>query len=376
MFLSSKPYDFDSVFRMLISLVWVVAIWYVLDYLSDVLIPFAIALMLAYFIYPLVEFYKSKVKYQGVAVVLSLLSFLLAMTAVVYFSSPFISNEFSQMGRLFKDLAGHSELARRAGERLSPDLWNQIHQWTQTEEFKSFLGSDKMTTALNWLSEKGMLGLLGVWNGATKFLMLLLLFFMISMYLFFILLDYPKIRDGWKDLIPDSIKQSLIEFLRDFDSAMSRYFRAQALVAAIVGILFAIGFSFIGLPLSIMLGLSIGLLNMIPYAQLIGLLPAALLSVVFALETGESFVYVLSWSASVFIIVQLIQDFILVPKIMGKITGLSPAIILLSLSIWGKLLGVLGLIIALPMTCLLLAYYQRGLLKYRKGYGQGVSSDA
>jgi len=61
----------------------------------------------------------------------------------------------------------------------------------------------------------------------------------------------------------------------------------------------------------------------------------------------------------VFAIVQIIQDSILTPRIMGKVTGLSPAIILLSVSVWGKLLGVFGLIIALPMTCLLLAYYRR-----------------
>jgi predicted PurR-regulated permease PerM len=57
--------------------------------------------------------------------------------------------------------------------------------------------------------------------------------------------------------------------------------------------------------------------------------------------------------------VQIIQDVILVPKIMGKVTGLNPAMMMLSLSIWGKLLGLLGMIIALPVTYLLLVYYRR-----------------
>ena len=61
----------------------------------------------------------------------------------------------------------------------------------------------------------------------------------------------------------------------------------------------------------------------------------------------------------VFAVVQAIQDSFLVPRIMGRVTGLSPAVILLSLSVWGKLLGLLGLLIALPMTCLLIAYYRR-----------------
>ncbi len=85
-------------------------------------------------------------------------------------------------------------------------------------------------------------------------------------------------------------------------------------------------------------------------------------ALVHALETGTGVLGVLGLTALVFVIVQLIQDTVLTPKIMGKVTGLNPAMILLSLSIWGKLLGVFGLIIALPMTCLFLAYYKSLLL--------------
>ncbi|MBN2284125.1 MAG: AI-2E family transporter, partial [Deltaproteobacteria bacterium] len=103
------------------------------------------------------------------------------------------------------------------------------------------------------------------------------------------------------------------------------------------------------------------LLNMVPYLQLIALIPAFLLSLAYSLETGTNIWIILGLTSSVFIIVQVIQDTILVPKIMGKVTGLNPAVILLSLSVWGKLLGVFGLIIALPMTFLLLVYYRRYL---------------
>jgi predicted PurR-regulated permease PerM len=65
----------------------------------------------------------------------------------------------------------------------------------------------------------------------------------------------------------------------------------------------------------------------------------------------------------VFAVVQTIQDTILTPKIMGHVMGLNSAIILLSLSIWGSLLGILGMIIALPMTTLLITYYQKYVVK-------------
>jgi predicted PurR-regulated permease PerM len=148
-------------------------------------------------------------------------------------------------------------------------------------------------------------------------------------------------------------------FVNDFESAMSSYFRGQAAVAFICGLLFALGFFLIGLPLSILLGMFIGLLNMIPYLQILGLIPAGLLALMHVVESGGNVWMILGLTGLVFVVVQIIQDTILVPKIMGKVTGLNPAMMMLSLSIWGKLLGLLGLIIALPATCLLLVYYRR-----------------
>jgi len=72
---------------------------------------------------------------------------------------------------------------------------------------------------------------------------------------------------------------------------------------------------------------------------------------------------IIGMTGSVFAVVQVIQDTVLVPKIMGKVTGLKPAIIMLSLSVWGKLIGFLGLIIALPLTCILLSYYKNIVVK-------------
>ena len=126
-----------------------------------------------------------------------------------------------------------------------------------------------------------------------------------------------------------------------------------------MGILFCIGFLIIDFPLAIGFGLFIGLLNMVPYLQLIALVPTILLALLKAADTGENFWWILGTALLVFCIVQAIQDAIIVPKVMGKITGLNPAIILLSLSIWGALMGMLGMIIALPCTTIILSYYKR-----------------
>ena len=122
----------------------------------------------------------------------------------------------------------------------------------------------------------------------------------------------------------------------------------------------------IDFPMAIGLGLFIGALNMVPYLQIIGFLPTILLAILKAADTGQNFWIIIASALAVFAVVQIIQDTIIVPKIMGKITGLNPAIILLSLSVWGSLMGVLGMIIALPLTTLMLSYYQRFIINREK----------
>ena len=114
--------------------------------------------------------------------------------------------------------------------------------------------------------------------------------------------------------------------------------------------------------MAILLGLMLGLMNMVPYLQLLGIPPAFFLALLHAVDTGGSVWTAMGLTALVFGVVQVMQDAVLTPRIMGGVTGLSPAIILLSLSVWGKILGFLGLIIAIPATCLVLAYYRRIML--------------
>jgi predicted PurR-regulated permease PerM len=133
-------------------------------------------------------------------------------------------------------------------------------------------------------------------------------------------------------------------------------------VALIVGILFTIGFSIVGLPMAIIIGIVIGILNLVPYLQTLAYVPVLFLVFLKSIETGNSFGAELWPVVIVFLIVQPLQDLVLVPKIMGRVTGLKPAIILLSLSVWGALLGIIGVIIALPLTTLIISYYRRFVL--------------
>ena len=99
------------------------------------------------------------------------------------------------------------------------------------------------------------------------------------------LADFNRLQAGWKDHLPPQYRDTLSDFFAEFSRAMSRYFRGQFLVAATCGVLFAVGFKIIGLRMGILLGLSVGMLNMVPYLQAAGLVPAILLALLRAFET-------------------------------------------------------------------------------------------
>ena len=367
MFDDSKTYTFDRVVRIALTAGLLCGLVWLLGYLSDVLIPFAVALLLAYLINPLVLLVQKKVKNHTAAVFLSLILIAGLTSFLGTLVIPMLVGEIAQMGRVLSEVANNSALAERAAKFLPPDLWQALQDYAARKEVQDFFKSDSFWKIVQTATHKIMPGVWGLITGTTNLFLSLIGLSVIGLYLVFLLMDYQNVSEGWKDLLPAAFRDHITGFATEFEAAMSRYFRAQAAVAAIVGILFALGFWLIGLPMGILLGLFIGLLNMVPYLQLIGLIPAVLFAMVHAIETGTGVFVMLGLTGLVFVVVQIIQDALLTPKIMGKVTGLNPAMILLSLSIWGKLLGLFGLIIALPMTCLFLAYYRNLLASSAKG---------
>ena len=181
--------------------------------------------------------------------------------------------------------------------------------------------------------------------------------------MFFILLDYEYLTDNWIRIFPVKARPFWQELMNDVENALNAYIRGQGLVALSMGVLFCIGFTIIDFPMAIGLGILIGILDLVPYLHTFALIPTAFLALLKAADTGQNFWVILASAVAIFIIVQVIIDMVITPKIMGKAMGLNPAVLLLSLSVWGALLGFIGLIVALPLTTLIIAYYQRYVTK-------------
>ena len=359
---NNKQFTLDRIFRIIISIIIVLGFIALLSRLDTVLLPFIIAILLAYFINPLVLLIKKIVRKNGIAITLALAIISGFLFLFAWLIVPLIVSEIKHMAELINLFTINSGIQERAKNLLNDEIWEYLKNILTNFNAKEIYTSSNLEKVAGGISEHLLPNVFNIFSSSLNFIFSILSIAFIIMYLIFILIDYEKIMRDWKNYLPNKIKDKSVMLVSDFSNAMKTYFRSQALIASITGILFAIGFSIINLPMGIILGLFIGSLNMVPYLQILGVLPASFIALMYSLETGESFWVTLGYVGIIFTIIQIIQDGFLTPKIMGKSSGLNPAIILLSLSVWGNLLGFIGLVIAIPLTTVIISYYKRFVL--------------
>ena len=348
-----KEITFDSFIRGVLAIAVVVGIVTLLNRLSGVLLPFFMAWLIAYLMFPLVKFfqYRCRMKYRLLGILSAFLVVGIVLTGLFWLMIPPLVEE----GLRVKDLIIAYVSNDATMSNIPKLIGDFIHEHITEQDLKAIVTQEGFLDSIKQAVPK-------VWDVIVQSINIVSSIFsltMVVLYTLFILLDYEEISKGWVTLLPRRMRPFTVRLVNDVEQGMNLYFRGQGLVALCVGVLFSIGFLIIDFPMAIALGMFIGLLNMVPYLQLIGFIPAILLAVVKAADTGQNFWLIMLGVIIVFAVVQAIQDTILTPKIMGHVMGLNSAIILLSLSIWGSLLGIMGMIIALPLTTLLITYYQK-----------------
>lgn len=339
--------------RILLVIATLTIAYFVLNSLSGILLPFAVAWLLAYFINPLVNFIQNKLRFKFR--LLSTLTALLFIGAVIYgvllLIVPSIISELNSLKDFIVAFLNNNLKNATIPEPVVAFFRDIINDEGVFDILKAVDSGDFISA----LTER----LQGVVTGTFNAVRQLFAMSITLLYLFFILLDFERLSRGWKPYIPKKWRGIVGKLWGDLIAGMNQYFRGQALVAFCVGILYSIGLSIIDFPVAIAFGIFIGVLNLVPYLQLVSVVPMVLLAVLKAASTGGDFWLIILSACIVLLVVQLIQDLFLVPYIMGKRMNLHPAVILLSLSIWGKLLGLLGMIVALPLTTIFLAYLKR-----------------
>jgi predicted PurR-regulated permease PerM len=324
-----------------------------------VLLPFFLAWLIAYLLNPLVRFYQRKLRLaHSLAVILTLLSVAGALVLMGFILTPLIEREVWQINALIANY----DLSSISQNGIPVNVADIIGRYVDFKELQNSLSRDNIVELFQFLSPAVEV----IFSNKNYLLMGLAVVFIIVLYIIFILLDYDKINELWRFMIPPKYRPIVGRITLDVESSMNKYFRHQTFICLILAVLYSIGFYLIGLPLAILFGIIGGLVHMIPYLQVVTFPPAILLCWLRASQTDSSFWAILGLVALIYVIVQCIMDLFLVPRIMGKAMGLNPAIILLSLSVWGSLLGVIGMIIAIPLTTLLLSYYKEFIASAEK----------
>lgn len=350
-----KEITFDRFVRILGIVLLVGGVLYTMNFLSSVLLPFFVAWLLAYLMYPIVKFvqYKLHVPTRALSIIVALVFVLGVIGGVFYLIIPPMIDQFEKLG----DIVMQYVKQGTNGESFQAVVQQWLHDNRQAIEqvFKRKDVSDAIKSA--------MPKLFSVLGQTANVIISIVASLITLLYMFFILLDYEYLSSSWIKIFPKKVRPFWQSLMKDVERELNSYIRGQSLVALIMGILFCIGFTIIDFPMAIGLGILIGIMDLVPYLHTFALIPTAFLALLKAADTGQNFWVILASAVAVFCIVQVIIDMVVTPKVMGKAMGLNPAILLLALSVWGTLLGFIGLIVALPLTTILIAYYQRYVTK-------------
>ncbi|MFP4055497.1 MAG: AI-2E family transporter [Candidatus Brocadiia bacterium] len=363
-----EPESIWSVFsnrwaKLVVALVYLFLLGWVVYFLRRILVPFALAMVVAYILHPLVCWLEARLRWPRVAVVLVLMSvFTVLVLASLALGVYYTVQQVEQM------VPAAKEAIRASQERGG--LWGKVEAAVETIPAQIRLEAEKVIEDLPNTIRQNLRGIFtsvarGVGAVAGALLRVVLgifsfvLFFVVAGYL---LIDLPAIARALKDLLPRRHKGTILWVAHRINRDIHAFFRGQVLVALALAAMYSAGLVALGVDFALLIGVAAGLANIVPYLGIaVGLVPALLFSVVPYVGVWKPLGV---WAA--FVIAQNVEGFLLTPKIVGRQVGLNPVAVILAILVFGKIFGFLGVIFAVPLAAVikvllseLAAYYKR-----------------
>jgi len=312
---------------------------------STLLVPLAVAGILALVLYPVEEhLYRHLRVPRIVSAALLVLMMMALVPGVIWLIGPML---FEQMVLLFDELSAFAhQFLRGLGARF-PDTVQAIEKQLEEMEMGGVLpAADEIVATVGFYAT--LLAGLGF----------------VPVFLFFFLLTGPRLDDQLAEvtsMFSVEVKTEIHFLVGVFFGYVAAFFQGQLVIAGIMAVLYAVGFSIIGLDAAIPLGLISGLMNIIPF---LGTLIGLILVVPYALfQQGGGFDLMLL-ALGVFITVQLVESWFLTPRIMSDRSGLHPAVVIFSLFFWGTIFGgFIGVMLAVPLSAFFATLWHQ--LRYR-----------
>jgi len=347
-----------AMLRWLLILIFVVTGWVVLSYLAGVLAPILAALGIAYMLNPVLDKLVKWGMSRAMGAGLLLAAFTGAIVTVVSFATPYIAD---QLGDFFHDLPRTIETANAW---LNNNLGLEIPQdWRlSSTDVRDALGHATPMQRLGELVFAGVFGVLGV----------LAEVLLVPVFAFYFLVDWPNLLRRFEHMVPPRRRSTVRDLAREIDRVIANWVRGQAIVTTTLAVLYAIAFTIVGIPLSVPIGFVVGALTIIPF---VGTFVGAGLTVVVTLAGGGD-TRVLGAVAVVFVVLHLLEAAVLTPKIVGHRVGLSESGALLAVVAGGKLLGFVGVVLAVPIAATLAVLARYLVRYYERTHFFGHESDA
>jgi predicted PurR-regulated permease PerM len=340
-----------------LGLFWVIGLF--LIRFSSVFMPVAVAGVAALVLKPYYEWLWRKVKYQWLAITLVFLSVLLPVAGFFVFFGNVISNQIGglvEKGPELRQKLDYEINARlpQVQKFLEEDPWGQKVKAAIEENTEGLMEGARNFGRTLFSAGAGMIG----------WIFGLLGWFVVPIYFtFFLLMEPSAVRfDHHLPFLKEQTRKDVVYLVHEFVGIVVSFFRGQLVIAFLGGLMYAVAFSIAGLKYGFVIGLVLGFLNLIPYLGVMIGLAVGLPTAMFQEGGGIAMV---AWVLLGFLVVQLLEGYILIPKIMGDRTGLHPMVIMIALFFWGSALGgIFGMILAIPLTAFLVVLWRLAREKY------------
>ena len=318
--------------------------------ISSVLLPFILAFVFAYFLHPAVRALQKKRLSRAWATSVILAIFVFAVLSVLLIVLPILQSQlfalFSKVPMIADGIKQHIQfLIAYAKEVISPEQLSNI--------------SDMVSQTISSILKSFANGTLQILTGGIVFFNLVSMLMITPIVLFYVLRDWDGVESQMADLIPLQKKGSVMPLLREINTTLSGFIRGQSLVCLLLGLFYGVGLSVIGLESGLLVGMLAGILSFIPY---FGFLTGLILSVILAISTHASLSLWIGMGV-VFILGQILEGYILTPKLVGDKVGLHPVWVIFALFAGGALFGFVGVLIAVPVAAVI-GVFVRHILKW------------
>lgn len=350
--------------RWLVALAILGLVGFLVFQLRSVLTPIAMAFGIAYVLDPLVDKFERMKLPRALGIVIVLLGAFVIVGLFFAITIPLIVSDLGDFFTGLPDKLAELEESLKpalesAGVQIPHSISEAIEllQQQSGQETSSDFAKGAMGTAagvLEW-ALGGTMSIIGAILGAV----------VIAVISFYLLYDFDHIVAAIRDLIPQRIRPFVVEVSSEVDQTMSRYIRGQLLVMLILGTLYAVAFSIIGVKLAILIGIIAGALSFIPY---VGSATALVLALLMCLLDFDGSWSKMLWVGGAYALIQVLDGFLVTPKILGGRVGLAAVWVLIALMIGGALFGFLGVLLAVPAAAIAKVFIVRALAWYKKSH--------